>query len=55
LTDNKDSNPFFGLPFIPGNQPLSTNTLPEFALHTTAAGVTNYNFNLHAKFGTSLA
>lgn len=29
LTDNEPVNPFYGLPFIPGQIDLSNNTLPE--------------------------
>jgi hypothetical protein len=49
LTDGRFNNPFYELPFIPGQQPLSVGTLPEYSIHTVdAEGTNQYHFNLHS-------
>lgn len=35
LVNNKDNNPYYKLPYVPGKADLGTNTLPEFAMHNT--------------------
>lgn len=57
-TSNQETNPFYGLPFIPGQAPLIQGSLPEFAVHTNLAndvGYFNYHFYLHQDFGSQLA
>ena len=48
------SNPFYQLPFIPGNLPLANNTIPEYAYHNNS-GVREAHFNLHGIFGHQMA
>lgn len=54
-TDNQTTNPFFGLPFIPGAIPLAQNTLPENAVHNLGNGKTRYHFDLQRSFGLHFA
>ena len=50
-TDSKETNPFYQLPFIPGELPLSSGNLPEFAKYATTNGSMDYHFNLLGRYG----
>ena len=45
-TDNQTTNPYYGLPFIPGVKPLALKTVPENAVHNLGEGKTGYHFDV---------
>jgi hypothetical protein len=45
-TDNQTTNPYYGLPFIPGVKPLASKTVPENAVHNLGEGKTGYHFDV---------
>ncbi len=52
--DNMKSNPFYQLPFIPGDLPLADGTIPEYAFHNMN-GAKVPHFNVHGIFGHQLS
>jgi hypothetical protein len=52
--DNNQSNPFYKLPFVPGDFALADGTIPEYAFHTMNLARVPH-FNVHGIFGHQLS
>ena len=53
--DEKETNPFYQLPFIPGGLPIANTSLPEFARYNFTNGTVVYHYDMFGVYGHSLA
>ena len=52
--DNNQSNPYYQLPFVPGDLALADGTIPEYAFHTMI-GARVPHFNVHGIYGHQMS
>ena len=53
--DEKETNPFFELPFVPGGIPIANYSLPAFARYNFTNGTVVYHYDMFGVYGHSLA
>lgn len=52
---NKQTNPFYEIPFVPGGLALANGTLPEFSKYKFSNGAVEYHYNLLGSYGDKFA